>query len=370
MINISWINKKGVQTLTSFTLISASVVIGLKLLPLPDTSLPKVLYAIHGSTGIAPGNGPIFALDEDLFPHQCGRAKLDEEGILSLVAYSSNLCNNGVTNLRPHLLPSDLRIPWALVPNDTRTQLRKLSIASLDHAQTVALRLFRTPFFAQDYLPQIHEILSSALKQIWNAPAIQQTLFHANETLDREQASEVLRGLLPIIAEHARQNFWNTLRVSVSALMGSQSRSQQEAIGQLVTEIISDPRIGEHLSNTLPPLLASSGTISIGTAVIREAINGLLTDPRLQELVLRLFTDRRFLRLRPIGTDAEQLFTTLPNSLMRMRHPKDHNPLASYILRSVVRGQQNFLVILLTSEQEQQLAKRNLPPEPTLNRVQ
>lgn len=370
MINIAWLNKKGPQAVISFTLISSSIIIGLKLLPLPDESLPKILYAIHGSTGIAPGNGPIFLLDEDLFPHQCGRAKLNENGILSLVAYTNNFCSSSVANLRPHLLSSDLRIPWALVPTNTRVQLRKLSESSLDHMQTVALRLFRTPFFAQDYLPQIHDILGTALKQIWSAPAIQQTLLHATETIDREQASEILRGLLPIISEHGKQNFWRTLRISISAIMGSQSQAQQEAIGQLVTEILSDPRIGEHLSNTLPPLLASSSSIAIGIAVIREAINGLLTDPRLQELVLRLFTDRRFLRLRPIGTDAEQLFTTLPNSLMRMRHRKDHNPLVSYVLRAIMRGQQNFLVLMLSPEQEQQLSHRNLPPEPTLNRVQ
>jgi hypothetical protein len=55
---------------------------------------------------------------------------------------------------------------------------------------------------------------------------------------------------------------------------------------------------------------------------------------------------------------------------MRMRHRKDHNPLVSYVLRAIMRGQQNFLVLMLSPEQEQQLSHRNLPPEPTLNRVQ
>lgn len=370
MISNNWLRIKGIQALASFTLLTASFVIGIKILPLSDTSRIQVLYAIRGSTGIEPGTGPIFALDDDLFPHQCGKAKLDTDGSLTLIAYTSFTCSNAVTNLLPHLFPSDIRIPWSLVPEDTRLQLRKLSAGTLDHAQTVILRLFRTPFFAQDYLPQIHEILGSTLKQMWSSSAIQQTLLNFTEHVDREQINELIRGLLPIVTAHTKQNLWRTIRISIAALMGSDSRSQQEAIQQLLTEIVSDPRISEHLSNTLPAFLANSGTIAIGTTIVREAINGLLTDPRLQDLALRLFTDRRFLRLRPIGMDAEQLFTTLPNSLMRMRYAKDHNPLASYVLRALIRGQQNFLVLLLSPEQEQRLAKRNLPPEPVLSRVQ
>lgn len=370
MISNNWLRIQGIQALASFILLTASFTIGIKLLPLADTSRHQVLYAIRGSTGIESGIGPIFSLDDDLFPHQCGKAKLDRDGALTLIAYTSISCSNKVANLHPHLLPSDIRVTWSLIPEDTRAQLRKLSIDALDNVQTVILRLFRSPFFTQDYLPQIHEILRDALKQIWHAPAIQKTLLQVTETLDREQLSELLSGLLPIVTEHVRQNLWRTMRISISALIGSNNSSQHEAIGQLMTEIVSDPRISEHLSNTLPPLLANSGAIAVSTTVIRKAINNLLTDSKLQELVLHLFTDRRFLRLRPIGTDAEQLFSILPNSLIRMRFPKDHNPLASYVLRALIRGQQNFLVLLLTPEQEQLLAKRNMPPEPVLLRVQ
>lgn len=369
MISNDWLRIKNMQALASFALLSSSFIIGIKLLPLPDSSRPQVTYTIRGSTGIEAGIGPIFLLDDDLFPHQCGKAKLDVDGSLTLIAYTSLTCSNGVINLHPHLLPSDLRIPWGLVPEDARLQLRKLITASLEHAQTTILRLFRTPFFTQDYLPHIREILSSKFKQLWNTPAIQQTLSHAIETIDREQLSELFKGLLPIISEHARQNLWRTLRISISALIGSNSRSQHEVIGQLIAEIVADPRIAEHLSNTLPTFLANSGIIGIGSTVVSEAMNNLLSDVKLQELALRLFTDRRFLRLRPIGVDAEQLFATLPNSLIRMRYPKDHNPLASYVLRALIRGHQNFLVLLLSPEQEQRLAKRNLPPEPVLLRV-
>lgn len=370
MTSNNWVSNKSLQAIISAAILGASVLIGINILPLPNESAPSVWYAIHGSTGIAPGIGPIFILDNNLFPHQCGKGRLDEDGTLALTAYSDVDCRAGIANLRPHLLPSDIRIPWALVPDSTRSQLRKLSVASLEHVQTVALRLFHAPFFAQDYLPEIQDILSTALQKIWSAPAIHQTLLHAMGAIDKDRGSALLKGLLPIIAEHARQHLWRTVRVSISAMLGNNSQAQQDAVEQLVAEVIADPRVGEHLSNTLPPLLSSPGTIAIGTSVVREAINALLTDPRLQDLALHLFTDRRFLRLRPIGTDAEQLFMILPTSLLRMRNSYDHNPLVSYILRALIRSSRpSFLILLLNPEQERQLADRNLPPEPNLGRI-
>ncbi|KOR30787.1 hypothetical protein TI04_04090 [Achromatium sp. WMS2] len=366
----NWLHSKSAQALASAFLLGLSLMIGANILPLTDKYKVTIAYSIRGSTGIAPGVGPLFSLDKDLFPHQCGKGTLKADGILVLTAYSATDCSYSVGNLRPHLLPVDIRIPWALVPDETREELHRLSVASLEHAQTVALRLFRSPFFTQDYVPKIHEILGSSLRQIWSAPSINQTLLHATESLDQDRANELLQGLMPIVSEHARSNFWRTLRLSMSTLMGSSSRAQQEAVAQLMSEIISDPRLGERLSVTLPPLLASSGTVSIGASVIRETINALLTDPRLQDLALQLFTDRRFLRLRPIGSDAEQLFMTLPYSLLRMRHRLDHNPLVSYVLRELLRGRSSFIVVMLSPEQEQKMSTRNLPPEPTLTRLQ
>ncbi|KOR32636.1 hypothetical protein TI05_06050 [Achromatium sp. WMS3] len=369
MKRTSWWNTKILQSLTSIILLGSSVIIALHLLPIPNKSKTLVRYAIHGSTGIPAGIGPIFILDQDLFPNQCGKGTLDINGNLVLTAYANPKCHKGIGILRPHLLPTDLRIPWALVPDDTRLTLRKLSIATLEHAQTVVLRLLRTPFFNRDYAPEIQKILGNAVQQVWNAPAIHQSIQHVTETMNREQSDKILAGLLPIVTEHARRNFWRTVRVSIAALMGSKSQAQQKAIEQLMTEVIADPRVSAHISNTLPPLLASSGTAAIGATIVKEAINILIADVRLQDLILRLFTDRRFLRLKPIGPDAEQLFMILPTSLLRMRHRLDHNPLVSYVLRNLIRRRSSFLVLMLSPEQEKILAKRNLPPEPILNKV-
>jgi hypothetical protein len=360
----------GLRALFSTLLMGGALAAGMEIMPLPAAYQSPVLYAIRGSTGIAVGKGPVFLLDEALFPHQCGQGRLGRDGTLALVAYTEPRCRVGVANLRPHLLPADLRVPWALVPAEVRLRLHRLGGAALEHLYDLALRVLHAPFFAQDYAPPIEESLQFAFKQAWSAPATRQAIGRALATFDRDQLDKLVSGLLPVFTEHARQNLWRTIRGSLSFLFGTESQEQREVMGQLMAEVFADPRVVEHLDHTLPPLLSSREAVAIGTVLVSEAGKALFADPRLQDLAARLLTDRRFLRLRPIGSAAEELFTSLPPSLLRMRHRRDHNPLATYVLRALVRGRPRFLVLLMTPEQERQLAKSNLPPEPTLGRTE
>jgi hypothetical protein len=59
-------------SLASVAMLVGALGAGLDILPMPGRSRPTAVYAIHGSTGIPGGYGPVFLLGEDLFPHQCG----------------------------------------------------------------------------------------------------------------------------------------------------------------------------------------------------------------------------------------------------------------------------------------------------------
>jgi hypothetical protein len=355
--------------LASVTLLAGALAAGLDILPIPGRVRPTAVYAIHGSTGIPVGYGPVFLLGGDLFPHQCGTGHLGRNGVLTLIAYREPRCRLGIARLHPHLLPIDLRVPWALVPADKRQDLRRLATAAGAHFYLLGQRLIHAPFFVEDYAPVIDEVVRSALRQAWSAPTTRQALTQALDTLDRDQVSAVVDGLLPVLAEHIRQNLWRTLRTAASALFGSEDRRQREALGQLLGEVLADPRVALHLERTVPPLLSSREALAVGTVLADQVGKALVSDPRLQDLMARLVTDRRFLGLRPIGPEAEHLFAALPGGLLRMRFRHDHNPLATYVLRALVRGRSGFLVLMLSEHQEGQLLGSDLPPEPVLGGI-
>lgn len=356
------------SALLSLMLAGAALGAALSVLPLSGDR-PAATLALQGSTGIAAGEGPVFLLDEDLFPHQCGKGRLRTDGILSLYPYSGEDCLAGAAWLHPLLLPADPRVPWALVPLNERNHLKRLGAATLEHLYEVLLQTLQAPFFADEYIPPIEDLLSASIKDATASPAVTRALAQAGESLDRERLEALFGGLIPVLAEKIRDNLWRTLGDLLPALFDSSDPAWREAAVQLLGEVLADPRVREHLGQTLPVLLASPQAMAVGTALAAEVGKTLLLDPRLAELTGRLVGDRRFLGLRPFGADAERLLAALPAGLLRMRHRWDHNPLVTYVLRSQIRGERGFLVLLLDAGQERALAGANLPPAPTLKRI-
>lgn len=352
--------------MASALLMTSAMLAGWSIVPVGAAKLPVVRYDLQGSTGIAGGDGPVFLLNDQQFPEQCGRAYLHEGGTLDLVPYRSKNCNIASVEWRPHLLPADLRVPWALVPPKERAQLQQLGAAAMEHLYRVAARLVHAPFFTRDYLPAIQDILGQAVETAWKAPATRQVLIQELGTLD--PMGQLTEGLLPVVIEHARGNLWRSLRAAVAALTGEVDAEQRQVLTQFVDEVFADPRIHEHLEQRLPPLLSSPQSMTIAVTLARAVGQTLVRDPRAQELVLRLFTDQRFLGLRPLANEAQRWLMAVPEGLMRMRHRRDHNPLTTYVLHAQMRGQPRFLVLLLTPEQERQLAG-SLPPEPLLGKL-
>ena len=194
-------------------------------------------------------------------------------------------------------------------------------------------------------------------------------MVRASETFDRRQLDQMMEGLVPIIVEKAKKNFWQTVHSYTEAFLGSGDKVNQEAVMQLGTEVFSDPRARALLTQTLPTVVTSREVITVGAVLARETSKAVMDDPRTLPLIGRLLTDQRFLNLQPFSADAEHLLRVLPVRLMRLRHRLDHNPLATYVLHTMIRGQHGFLVLLLSPQQERQLANSDLPPGPSLRRV-
>jgi hypothetical protein len=338
-------------------------------LPLPPGQ-PTASFSLTGSFGIAPGQGPVFVLDEQLFPLQCGRARLDRNGRLRLYAYAGALCRSATAWRSPLLLPADPRVPWVLVPEPERRQLRQLGEAALSHLQAVLRRAMTAAFFVAEYRPVIEAIVSQALRDAADAPAVTRAVRRFSDSLqERQRLQGLLDGLVPVVGEKARDNLWRTLSGATATLFGSDGPRAREALVPLLDEVLADPRVRSQLAQTLPALLSDPETLALGSALVAAAGQAVAADPRLPQLLERLIGDPRFLGLHPIGADAERLFTRLPASLLRMRHAWDHNPLATYVLRTQVRGQPAFLVLLPDAAQERQLSEAGLPLPAPLKRT-
>lgn len=330
--------------------------------------LPVASYTVLGHVSANVGDGPVFTLGKDFFPHQCGKARLGTT--LSIFPYKDAACRTGVSNSRPYLMAADVRVPWAVVPTAERENLRHLAGVVMDQWEVVGKQLFQSAFFRQYYAPTLKEIAQNALRQAWAAPVTEQILTRAVHSFDRSQLDRIMEGLVPIVVEKAKQNLWQNLRSYAAAILGSSTSVDQEAVLHLAAKVFADPRTRDHLTQTFPPLLTNRAVVMVAAVMARESFRVILDDPRTMPLLGRLFTDQRFLSLQPFTAEVEQLIRTLPLRLMRLRRRFDHNPLATYVLRNLIRGRRGFLVLMLSPEQEQQLAESDLPSGPALRKIE
>lgn len=361
-------NHRVVMAILSLGLMALVIFAAFHIFPLlnPPPQL-AASYTVLGNINANAGEGPIYTLGTDFFPHQCGKARLSST--LSLFPYSDPVCRAGITNFRPYLMAADVRVPWAVVPTAERENLRHLAGIVLDQWEVVAKQLFQSAFFRQYYVPTFKELAQNALRQAWTTPATEQVLSRAIHSFDRSQLNNILEGIVPIVLEKAKQNLWQTMRSYAAAILGASTQADQEAVLRLAAEVFADPRIREHLTQTFPPLLTNRAVVMVAAVMARESFRTILDDPRTMPLLGRLLTDQRFLSLQPFTPELEQLIRTMPLRLMRLRRRFDHNPLATYILRNLIRGRRGFLVLMLSPEQEQQLAESDLPSGPALRKI-
>jgi len=358
-----------IVSLSSLFILGAVIAAAIKIVPMP-LGKPSAAYLTQGTVNAHPGKGPVFILDDQLFPHQCGKARLSHLGELALFAYHDEECQTGVMNLRPYLLAVDPRVPWALVPQNEREDLRKLAMRVAERLETVGVQLLYSAFFEQEYAPLLQDIAKNAFHTALLSPAADQVLSRAMDTFDRRQVERILEGLLPIFLEKAKKNLWQTLRGYTESVINGEEKGNQEAMTKLGEEVFADPRVKAHLAETLPPLLTSREISMVGMVLIRETGRAIWDDPRTMQLANRLMADQRLASLQPFSSEAEYLIQVLPLRLLRMRHRLDHNPLATYVLRTLVRGRKGFLVLLLSPEQEKTLTNSQLPAGPALRRME
>ncbi|CAK0758259.1 conserved hypothetical protein [Gammaproteobacteria bacterium] len=364
-----WQDHRVLMALASLVLMGGVIVAAFNILPwFPGN--PDAAYVTLGSINAYAGGGPVFVLDDDLFPHQCGKAHLTPTGGLDLFAYADPVCRNGVATLRPYLMAADLRVPWAVVPKLERKDLSHLAGQVIAQWEEVGYRLIHSSFFEQSYAPVIKDILRGAFRQAWVSPATSQALARAAETFDRRQVDRVIEGIIPVFLEKAKKNLWQTLRSYTEAVLSGEDKANQDAMAQLGAEVFADPRVHAHLAQTFPPLLTSREVMIVGAVMAKESGKAIFDDSRTLPLLGRLLTDQHFLSLQPFSVEAEHLVRVLPVRLMRLRHRLDHNPLATYVLRAMVRARRDFLVLLLSPQQERQLADSDLPPGPALRRIE
>jgi hypothetical protein len=360
------LERRPVMAVMSLAILAGVFLAGYRVLParfLPENDRARLYHGSYNVGHWTGRTGAVFLIGDDLFPYQCGTARVETDFAVRIEPYEERNCAARLESRLVRLYEADLRVPWALIPEADRTELKAFGREAMAYLRTAMVTAVSSPYFDREYRPVLADIIRAALRRAWYAPVTQMALSRAIRDLDPVLVDRVTAGIAPIALEKAESTLWQSLRTYAGSWLGGKKGVEGTALTQVMIDLLKDERIHAHLVETLPALAASGQMTGFASTLGAEMGMALLDDPRVLPLFSRLLTDSRLLgesiETSPFG--GNHLTKDLPRWLMRLRHSRDHNPLVSQVVKNLVRGRSGFLVLLLTPAQQELLVRGDLP---------
>jgi len=345
------------QWILSIALVVLFGGLGWSALPAKVTQAASALSfrdAAANGSGIA---APVFVLRDSGVAVRFGNAELTPDGVIRVGFYDP---------LDPLLfrateaisLPGDIRLLWLLASPEERQTLRDrgadLALA-LSHSM---LAILRSPEFVADYRDRFVSLLRTDLRNAWQVTqqnGAWQELLRGYEPILRDIASRDLR---PIVESHFRGVPMRMLRANALEIInpfGGEWNTQpvEDALQQAIQEI-RDRMLPEQ---TASRLLDAPQT----NAFLRRFLDALGTelvhDTALKDLVGAMVFDER---LRPYLNEAIDQATEIgrvaPRLLVSLHGSTDLNPVAASVIRTIVLGRPDRVVVFVSPSQRDELA--------------
>lgn len=323
----------------------------------PPVGRPPAPAAQYRSVGAKGADMPVFTLDDDGFPLQCGRAEADGEH-LTIHPYASGRAALDMQENTALLMDADLRSLWALLPDRQRDELR-VTFGDFVASFRVALRrTLQSPAFEREYRPPLKDILGRALGQAFASSAVRSAWMTALASTDQKALDDLLSTIRPIAVDKAESLLWDTVSGYTINLFEKKGEPDRGVITQVLTETLKDARSQDALAQALPALMDTPEMNAFVAALSTEFAAALFRDERFLPLLSRMVNDVYVVAdadARMVGHAAQSFLHTLPAKFIGLRHSGDHNALAAFVLTTLAKGRQGRFVVLASPRHAQRL---------------
>lgn len=365
---------KGLQILASLSLLGLAIWAGIWTIPTPKTLQPtySATFASDASLSLwSQKHSLAFVFEDQLHPRQCGAVLVESDHKLALSPYTSEKCHAALTAAqRVSLQPAGLPLLWSLLPASDRDELTS---EGMDLAEGVAkpfANVMKSPYFREQYGPELSKTIEDALRQAWSSPRVQAAWLDVLTAVDPAYTEKLVNELWPIAVEKTKSGLYDAVSGLGQALLGGSKeppKSVNNETGSLTArvlqELASDPRSQALLFNTFVEISSDPKVGNFANLFATETLLALMADHRLPKLADRVATDPRLLAEWQGDRMNFDFFTKkLPRKLLRYRHPRDHNPLVAYLVRSILLGHNDYVVLMMTDEQAKAAEAQGISP--------
>lgn len=353
--------------LASLVIIIAALGAGLSTLPSGEAARPlySLKYTTEESLDFWLGRTSlVFTFEDGLHPRQCGTAWVDASHSVRLSPYVSGKCRATLEAARiTRLHPAGLRLLWSLLSETDRDNIATESSHLGREMFRPFAEAFTSPYFNENYRKEFTRILQSALRRTWAYPEIQYAISETLVSLDAVHSERLVNRLWPIAMEKAKAEAWTSLS-NLGGLFGGRDEAQKRSLtGRFLQDMAVDSRTQALVFDELMHMTAEPRVFDLVNLFAAKLLRTLAEDPELPRLLDQIAMDQHLLtQHQGAGFDFDFFTQDLPRRILRYRHPRDHNPLAAYLVRSILRRSDTFVVLMMTEEQARQAEAQDVVP--------
>lgn len=339
---------------------------------LPTRNAPPTWsYRLQDAAAAAEGEAlPVFIMRADRSTLRAGIGKVKAGGRIDVTLYdpSDPLLAQGSEGL---LFNADLRVLWLLASEEERTQLRH-GVEKLGRGLREAVdAVLRSPEFNDDYRNLLKDIGREAIEAAWHHPGTRSAYDELVRSAEPVLREAVGRDLKAIVLKRAEPMLWDMLSANVGSLLKVFQAQNWDLtpVEQALEGIQRDVRERALVEKTVQRILDSWQAKAFLQAFAGNAVDAVARDPRIRDVLGRLFTDQRLgSYLAPASQPAGELARLAPNVLFGVHPHADLNALAAYTFRGFVTGRPGQLVILMSPRQREEiLVLDRFSPRPLLH---
>ena len=306
--------------------------------------------------GLAPA---VFALRQDGSAVRFGNAAQTPDGAIRVGLYDPLDPLVGVAT-EAVSLPADQRLLWLLASPAERQDLSEHASALVLALSSAFVNIIRSPEFNASYRDRFVAVLRAAMQEAWQATEDRgawEALLHSYDPILRDVIGRDVR---PIVERHFRGVPMRMLRVNALPLLDPflDHPWDMQPVEDALREAIADIREHGLPERTVMELMDSPATIEFLRVFQTVLIGQLARSPAVQGLIGEMAFDPK---LRPYLTEvsahANELIRSAPRLLVNLHGSKDINLIAATVIRTVVGGRNERVVVFMTPAQRDEIGE-------------
>ncbi len=255
-------------------------------------------------------------------------------------------------------LPGDPRLLWLLASSAERQSLREATSDLARALPQAAAAVLQSPEFVKDYRDGLIQRLRADLEASWQTTrksGAWQALLRGYEPIVRDASSRELR---PIIETHFRGVPMQMLRRNALQLIDpfGEPKWNMTPVEDALQAALQEVQERGLPERTMTRLFQAPPTTEFLRVFVDAMAAELAHDMALRDLISNLVLDERFRSyLSPLSSRAMDLARIGPHLLVSLHGSTDLNPVAAYIVRTLVSGSFDRVIVFMSPAQRNEL---------------